>query len=617
MDNGRKVCLLLLLLFICFASPLKAGSDYEMLFRQSGRIPASYFSTSDRNLGVHSLLSAESSFVFSQLPARHRLSPRKHYWLKLDFSSIDLSASQEWVKRFTLYDEISIFYQNGDSIASHLTGKMRRPSLEGPPAAIDFYFGPENLIEGRYLLVRIHHIFRKKHLIAPSYFHPFIIELDNRYYSADDIRYFLPYLLFLGGMLLMIMYSFGIFFMNRDTLFNYYAVYLLTLVLYLGIRLPLIYDPLQQHFPLFMTLYNDLIQVVVNIAYLLFAAAFLNARTEFPYLYRAIRYAIVLLAGIMVLQVGFGLSVRYAYVEAYLIQFERYFMIVFALAAYVHILMKYKTRMVFFLLVGSFFFLVGGIAAMFLNDIKYMMMGTALEVFIFSLGMGYRIKLSEKEKQSIEIEMNKMRLTALRAQMNPHFIFNSLNAIRAYVIAHNTRKASDYLGKFSFLIRHILQYSAKDSISLNEEIETLSLYVQLEQLRFREEFNFEVISPPGFRASHYRVPPLILQPYVENAIIHGLAAKKGEKKLEIRIEVGNTHLYISIKDNGLGRSQTREKTDYHGLKHESMAMELTNKRIDLSARQKSENKNILITDLKENGSPAGTEVCIKLPVQVN
>ncbi len=612
-----KYCerLLFFLLFLWLASSLRAGTDYEALFSQSGKIPASYFSTSNHNLSIHTILSPAEGFVFHPIPDRHSLSPRKHYWLKLDFASIDLSASKEWVVRFTLYDEIRIFYQSGDNIANHLTGKMRRPASEGPPASVDFFFVAENLIDGQYLLVCIHHIYRKKHLLVPTYFHPFIVELDNRYYTQEDIRYFLPYLLFLGGMLLMILYSFGIYFMNRDALFNYYALYLLTLVLYLGMRLPLIYDPLQLHFPLFMTLYNDLIQVAVNIAYLLFAAAFLNARTEFPALHRAIRYAIAILAGIMVLQVAFSLSVRYAYLEAYLIQFERYFMIVFTLAAYVHILMKYKTRMIFFLLVGSFFFLAGGIVAMYLNDIKYMMLGTALEVFVFSLGMGYRIKLSGKEKQNIENEMNKVRLTALRAQMNPHFIFNSLNAIRAYVISNNKQKASDYLNKFSYLIRLILQYSAKDTISLREEIDSLSLYVQLEQLRFRENFNFTLATPPGFKPEQYRVPPLILQPYVENAIIHGLTPKKGEKNLEINIEAGKTHLWISIRDNGVGRSLSRKKTDYQGLQHESMAMELTSKRIDLSARQKAEKENIQITDLTENGSPAGTEVCIKLPVQ--
>lgn len=610
----KMSCLLLLYFFA--APPLLADETFEELYSQSGRVPLRYLIT-DKKTTLNEITDPATGDGFREITSKVVVSPRKTYWLRLDFSAIDLADADYWVLRFSLFDEVSLYYQGPGGIRVRESGKMKRPPDEGPYHAIDFSIRESELIEGRYLYARINHVFRKMILTQPRYFHPFIVALDEKYYTRDDLSYYIPYLLFIGGMLLMFFYSLGIYYMHRDVLFIYYSVYLLALVLYLGMRLPLIFGPLEQRFPLTMVLYNDLIQVVVNIFYLIFASLFLKAKTDFPLLYKAIRYAIVFLVLIMALQLAFVLSGSLAYAEAYLINFERYFMIMFAVTAWVHILLNHKSRMVFFLLIGSFFFLVGGIGAMYLNDIKYMMMGTSIEVFIFSLGMGYRIKLWEKEKQSIENEMNKVRLTALRAQMNPHFIFNSLNAIRAYVISNDKEKASDYLNKFSYLIRLILQYSSKDTISLREEIDSLSLYVQLEQLRFRENFNFSLVTPAGFKAEQYRLPPLILQPYVENAIIHGLAPKKGEKKLEINIEAGKIHIWISIRDNGVGRSLSRKKPEYHGLKHESMALELTSKRIDLSARQKTEENNILITDLKENGSPAGTEVCIKLPVQKN
>ncbi|MBW6499300.1 MAG: histidine kinase [Bacteroidales bacterium] len=606
----------LLLVLIFAGTPLLADDTFEDFFSQSGWVPMQYLST-DKKATLAEITNPANVDGFREITPKVVISPRKTYWLRLDFSAIDLSEVDEWVLRFSLLDEVTLYSLGPDGIIFRESGKMKRPPDEGPYHAIDFTFRESELIEGRYLYARINHVFRKMILTQPRYFHPFIVELDEKYYTRDDLRYYTPYLLFIGGMLLMFFYSLGIYFMHRDMLFIYYSIYLLALVLYLGMRLPLIFGPLEQRFPLTMVLYNDLIQVVVNISYLIFANFFLKAKTNFPLLYKAIRYAIVFLLLTMVLQLAFILSGSLAYAEAYLINFERYFMIVFTLTAWVHILLNHKSRIVFFLLIGSFFFLVGGIAAMQLNDIKYMMMGTSIEVFVFSLGMGYRIKLWEKEKQSIENEMNKVRLSALRAQMNPHFIFNSLNAIRAYVISNDTRKASDYLNKFSYLIRLILQYSSKDTISLREEIDSLSLYVELEQLRFRENFNFELITPPGFKAEQYRLPPLILQPYVENAIIHGVAPKKGEKKLEIKIETGKTNLWISIRDNGIGRSLSRKKKDYQGLQHESMAMSLTSKRIDLSARQKTKENNILVTDLQEEGLPAGTEVCIKLPVQKN
>src|SRR5690606_12941235 len=116
----------------------------------------------------------------------------------------------------------------------------------------------------------------------------------------------------------------------------------------------------------------------------------------------------------------------------------------------------------------------------------------------------------EQEKKTIETEMTQVKLTALKAQMNPHFIFNSLNSIRAYVISNETKKASDYLNKFARLIRLILHYSTKDTILLKEELETLALYIELEQMRYRDDFGFDLKIAPGVETEKLLVPPLIL-----------------------------------------------------------------------------------------------------------
>jgi LytS/YehU family sensor histidine kinase len=317
----------------------------------------------------------------------------------------------------------------------------------------------------------------------------------------------------------------------------------------------------------------------------------------------------------MILQLSLILSVSYAWLEFYVIQFERYFMISFSLVAYIHILRNYKNNIIHFLLVGSLFFLAGGILAMFLHQIKYMMLGAAIEVFIFSLGMGYRIKVVEKNRKSIDNEINKLRLTALRAQMNPHFIFNSLNSIRAYVISNETKKASDYLNKFARLIRLILNYSEEDTISLKEELQALALYVELEQMRYRDDFGFALKVASDVDKGNWLVPPLILQPYVENAIVHGLAPKSGAKNLLVEVSLSNSKLCFVIRDDGVGRSYSKNFRAAQNPQHKSVAMELTRKRIELAETDHTENENIKIIDLKENGQPAGTEVRLKLPVQ--
>jgi sensor histidine kinase YesM len=244
-----------------------------------------------------------------------------------------------------------------------------------------------------------------------------------------------------------------------------------------------------------------------------------------------------------------------------------------------------------------------------------MMLGTAIEVFIFSLILGYRIKLIEQEKKSIETEMTQVKLTALKAQMNPHFIFNSLNSIRAYIISNETKKASDYLNKFAKLIRLILHYSSKDTIPLKEELDTLKLYVELEQLRYRDDFGFELKISRCVDIEKWMVPPLILQPYVENAIGHGLAPKTGVKKILVEIAESGDHISFAIRDNGVGRSFSKKINTLKNPEHRSVAMELTRKRINLANENKTGDENIEIIDFEEAGQPLGTEVRFKLPVQ--
>lgn len=252
----------------------------------------------------------------------------------------------------------------------------------------------------------------------------------------------------------------------------------------------------------------------------------------------------------------------------------------------------------------------------FLN-ISYMMLGSAIEVFVFSLAMGYRIKQSEQEKKTIENEMDKVRLIALKAQMNPHFIFNSLNSIRAYVITNETKKASDYITKFAKLIRLILHYASKDAILLQSELEALQLYIELEQLRFRDDFGFDLRVDPRIKPNQVWVPPLILQPYVENAIVHGLAPKKDNKVLRVMVIMNQSHLEFVVRDNGVGRNFSKNISKEMNPSHKSMAMELTRRRIELMDTDNVDKPKITITDLTENDKPNGTEVRFTLPLMIN
>ena len=159
-----------------------------------------------------------------------------------------------------------------------------------------------------------------------------------------------------------------------------------------------------------------------------------------------------------------------------------------------------------------------------------------------------------------------------------------------------------------------MQYSSQSSISLKDELDALKLYVDLEQMRYRDDFGFVIIMDDAVDVQNSKVPPLILQPYVENAIRYGLSAKKGVKKLELNISENNSHLIFRIKDNGVGRQYAKRIKKSETKEHISMAMDLTKKRIELADFSNLNSESIIIVDLMEDGKQAGTEVIFKLPV---
>jgi ligand-binding sensor domain-containing protein len=228
----------------------------------------------------------------------------------------------------------------------------------------------------------------------------------------------------------------------------------------------------------------------------------------------------------------------------------------------------------------------------------------------------WRIRAVRKEaayKQKIaESEMQ-----ILRTQMNPHFIFNSLNSIENFIMENEKRLASDYLNKFAHLIRLILDSSRNELIPFSKDMEALQLYVDLEQLRFNHKFEYQVKVDPELLGSHYSVPALIIQPYIENAIIHGLANSENPNLvLSVKAEAVEEGIRYSIEDNGIGRMLSKT---YHELNHRhtsSVGMKITEDRINRFNHQAESNGSIRITDLYDDYQHAvGTKVEIILKMK--
>ena len=230
-----------------------------------------------------------------------------------------------------------------------------------------------------------------------------------------------------------------------------------------------------------------------------------------------------------------------------------------------------------------------------------------------------RLQLQELKNEKTIIEFKQLttelEMQVLRAQMNPHFIFNSLNSINRFILQNNRAQASEYLTKFSKLVRMILQNSQASLITLESELESLDLYLNLESLRFNYHFDYNITVPKDIDKEVLQVPPLILQPYVENAIWHGLMHKEEKGHLDIDISEKGDHLFLKIKDNGVGREKAKAMSSKSATKHKSMGLRITENRIAILQKNGLQESPVTIHDLvNDDGTPAGTEVIIKMPL---
>ena len=224
------------------------------------------------------------------------------------------------------------------------------------------------------------------------------------------------------------------------------------------------------------------------------------------------------------------------------------------------------------------------------------------------------IRDKDREKAAINQRMAELELSALRSQMNPHFMFNSLNSIKNYILSAEPRVAAEYLSDFAHLIRMILQHSRERTISLAEEIETLKLYVELEQLRFDEAFTFSCEVEPGLLVDAIPIPPMLLQPYLENAIWHGLMHRPTPGQLALQFKAEGEHILCVIDDNGIGREQAARLKSLSATRYKSLGMGLTRERIDILNRLESLGIQVSIMDKRTpDGRPEGTRVEVRLP----
>ena len=246
-----------------------------------------------------------------------------------------------------------------------------------------------------------------------------------------------------------------------------------------------------------------------------------------------------------------------------------------------------------------------------------LMIGNVFEMLFFTIGLAYRNKLETEQMAGITVQKAEAEMKALRAQMNPHFIFNCMQTIDAYIFKEQPDKASAFLNKFSKLIRQTLENSQYPLISIDKEIELLQLYLQLEQERFENTFTITINLPEEITNKHFKIPPLLIQPYAENAILHGLRhlygiqgmSEKEKGNLVINLAEADNRIEISISDNGIGREESKKiNAGNRPSSHTSMALLLTLQRLKMLP-----GKGTVEINNNPSAGATGTKVIIHLP----
>lgn len=426
-----------------------------------------------------------------------------------------------------------------------------------------------------------------------------------------------------GGLFVLFLYHFLIFFQNKSKLYLYYSLYLLALTLYLTQHV------VSEYFVGIYNYFNFSLQFLAYAAYVAFARDLLETRTHLirwdKYFEIEIKVLLVLAAFFVLIQffLGYDFQIKafttiapiltlFTLLSYYIIltRIKDIFSIYFVVGSLIYVILANISFLE--IIVGPEYFIKRGVQPMF-----FVYLGAILQSIIFSIIIGFIIKRIQDKSKNAEVrlatklkEMEELKMTALQSQMNPHFLFNSLNSINNFVIKSEVEKASDYITKFSKLIRVILNSSSSPTATLLEEISILALYVKLEQMRVSGGFKYVVEIDENLNLEAIKVPTLFLQPFIENAIWHGIMKKEGKKIINLTIKEDNGYVLCIILDNGVGINKTKEENRL-AQKRKFFGAKATENRIRIL--HQNEGVNIETKDISTETN-TGTEVLISFPL---
>ena len=223
-------------------------------------------------------------------------------------------------------------------------------------------------------------------------------------------------------------------------------------------------------------------------------------------------------------------------------------------------------------------------------------------------------KNKQQANTAYKSHIAELEARSLRAQMNPHFIFNALNSVNSFISENDQRSANKFLTSFSRLMRLVMENSEYDFISTQKELEILEIYLELEHFRFKDKFDYK-INVDDSLDDDFEIPPMLIQPYIENAIWHGLRYKENSGNLTLQLTKKEKKLHVTISDNGIGRTASAEESEKYNKTHKSFATQIMKQRIDIFNYYNNYELSFNIEDLYDDkGKPSGTAVTLMIPL---
>ncbi|MCK0161148.1 sensor histidine kinase [Allomuricauda sp. F6463D] len=589
-------------------------------------IPFTIFKTQNKSISLQDL--AGSSQKFSELnDSFEKTHPDDIFWIKLDLKKVAplLNESSSWYLIHNSFDYGTLFYQKNDSILKKDIGRFNLDNA-GQRIKSSKYFAEvkinqDTLINDRFIFLKVQQVLfidNLKHWKFTVDFEP-----SKDIFSWEEVKRVLPIYIFSGvaGLMAVIMLVFFGYFKKAEFfLYSFYVSFLLLFVLKDDLQLFNAWLPNNMLLKVWLL---ENIALFVGVGYMYFMIYYLNLKKNYRFAYFVIITLLGFHAVYLIVDILFYVY-DYYIGHIFLVKALPIFDTIFGGVAILHVLITTRNLIGYLFVAGSATFMFSVASHFYLgididtDPLRYynklnLIIGSTVEIVIFAFGLTYKMFVDHVERLNFQQEAFINKNKALRAQVNPHFIFNALSSIRHLVSIDNKKSALKYLSKFSRLTRNILESSLETNVVLNEEIIMIQDYLELESLRFDNAFSYTINIDENLNIDDIEVPFMILQPFVENAIIHGLLPKKGNhKELVINFIKGTDVVICEIDDNGVGRQAAKKRLHIYQKEKKSRGIELTIQRLE--SLGKNQDCIAIIDKIDDTEQPAGTKVILEIPL---